>query len=195
MSLSAFLDCLCGRWWQAFEGVESPIQALRYFPPQSSLFTWPDNKALIVSLLTPWHRPRYLKCHLPHTFYYCQPWISVANHLLATSLWFSVLAVIHERRCEFSICWAIWAYKFVCLPGVTLEKDGETWLPACNSAWFWGAYYLARPYCLGHSFVAWHLYCHSFLKCLGVGEVLLVHGHQLLEIKDNSSAVLDFEWE
>ena len=66
--------------------------------------------------------------------------------------------MIHEWLCESSISWAIRAFKLVCLPAVTLEKDWETWLPACNSACFWGTYYSAILYCLRHSFVALHLY-------------------------------------
>ena len=171
MLLSAFLDCLCGRRWQAFEGAGLLMWAPKYSPPQGSLFTRPDSKVLVVSLLTLWHRPCCPKCHRPHTPCCCQPWIPAACHSLASSLWYPVPEVIHERCCESSISWAIQACKLICLLGIILEKDQETWLPACNSAWFWGACYSARPCRLGHSFVTWHFYCGLAFEILGRGEV------------------------
>ena len=44
--------------------------------------------------------------------------------------------MINEKCYEFSISWAIRAYKFVYLLDVTLEKNKETWLLAYNSAYF-----------------------------------------------------------
>ena len=134
------------------------MQALRYFPLQGSFFTKPNNKALVVSLLTLWYRPRYFKCHQSHTSYCCQPQIPATFYLLIPFLWYFILVVVYEKRREFFISWAIWTCKFVCLPGITLEKDWKTWLPACNFAWFWGVCYSARSCCLGRSFVAWHFY-------------------------------------
>ena len=174
MSLSAFLDCPCGRRWRAFKGAGLPMQAPRYSPPQGSLSTRPDSRALAADLLlTLWHRPRCPECHQPHTpCHRRQPWTRnpAAYHSLAPSSWYPVPAGICERRRESSISWAIQACKLVCLPGVTLEKDRETWLLACNSAWFWGACYSARPFRLGYSFVAWHLYCGLAFEVFGCGK-------------------------
>ena len=147
------------------------MQALRYSPPQSSLFTRPDSRALAVDLLlTIWHRPCCLKCHQLCTPCCCQPRTRnpAAYHSLAFSSWYRVLAKIFEIRCESSISWAIQAYKLVCLPGVIFEKNPETWLSACDSAWFWCACYSARPCCLERSFVTWHL-------CCGLTSEALVH--------------------
>ena len=166
MLLSASLDCLCGRRWRAFKGTGLPMQVPRYSPPQGSLSTRSDSRALVAVLLTSWHRPRCPKCHWLYTLCCRQPQIPAAYHSLAPFLCYPVPAVIHERHCKSSISWAIRACKLVCLPGVTLEKDRETWLPACDSAWFWGAYYSARLCRLGRSFVAWHLYCGLVFKAL-----------------------------
>ena len=57
-------------------------------------------------------------------------------HSLAPSLWYFVLAEIYERYCESSISWTFQVYKFICLLGVTLEKDQKTLLPAYDFAWF-----------------------------------------------------------
>ena len=104
------------------------MQAPRYSSPQGNLSTRPDSKALIVGLLTPWHRLRCPECHQSHTPYCGQPQTRnpVAYHSLIFSSWYLVQAVIYERRRESSISWAIRACKFVCLLGVTLEKDQET---------------------------------------------------------------------
>ena len=136
MSLSASLGCPCGRRWRAFEGAGLPMQAPRYSPPQGSLSTRPDSRALIAVLLTPWHRPRCLKCHQPRTCYCSQPQTQnlAAYYSLVSSLWYFVPAGIREKRRESSISWVIRACKLVCLLGVILKKDQETWLPACNSA-------------------------------------------------------------
>ena len=144
------------------------MQALKYSPPQGSFFTRPDSKALIAVLLTPWHRPRCPECHWPHTLCCRQPQILAAYHLLTLFLWYPVPATIHERCRESSISWAIWACKLVCLPGVTLEKNQETWLPTCDFAWFWGIYYSAKPSHPVHSFGAWP-------SCLGSVSEALIH--------------------
>ena len=78
-----------------------------------------------------------------------------------------VPAKICESCCESFIFWAIWTCKLVCLPGVILEKDQETWLLPCNFPWFWDAYYLPRPCYLEHSFVAWHLYRELVFEVFG----------------------------
>ena len=136
MLLSASLDCLCGRRWEAFEGARLLIQAPRYSPLQDSFSTRPNSRALVTVLLTPWHRPRCPKCHRPHTpcCRQLQTWNLAAYHLFALSLWYPVLAGIRKRRYESFISWEIRACKLVCLPSVTLEKDQWTWLPSCNSA-------------------------------------------------------------
>ena len=85
-------------------------------------------------------------------------------------LWYLVLAEIRKKHCESSFSLAIWACKLVCLPGVTLKKDQETWLSACNFAWFWGTYHSARLCCLKRSFVAWHLYNGLAFEVFGHGE-------------------------
>ena len=136
------------------------MQAFRYSPPQDSLFTKPDSRALAIALLlTPWRRPCCPEYHWPHTLCpcRCQPQTRnpAAYHSLAPSLWYPVPAGIHERRRESSISWAIRACKLVCLPGVTLKKDQETWLPACGFAWSWGICCLARLSCPVRSFGAW----------------------------------------
>ena len=81
------------------------MQAPKYSPPQDSLSTKPDSRALVAVLLTPWHKSRCLECLQPFTPYCCQPQTrnSVAYHLFASSLWYSVLAGIHEKRRESSI--------------------------------------------------------------------------------------------
>ena len=136
MSLLASLGCPCGRWWQAFKGAGLPIQAPRYSPPQDSLFKRPDSRALVAILLTPWHRPRCLKCHQPCTLYCCQPQTQnpATYHSLTPSLWYLVLVGIRERRRESSISWVVWTCKLVCLLGIIPEKDQKTWLSACDSA-------------------------------------------------------------
>ena len=156
MLLSASLGCLCSRRWQAFEGARLPMQALRYFLSQGSLFTKPDSRALVAVLLTLWHRLRCLECHQPRTSHYCQPqtWNLATYHSLASSLWYLVLARIQEKHYKSSISWIIRACKFICLLDVILEKDRETWLPACDSALFWGACYSTRLYYPGHNFEA-----------------------------------------
>ena len=73
-------------------------------------------------------------------------------------LWYFILIEIYKKHCEFSICWAIWAYKLVCPLGITLKKNQKTWLIVCNSALFLSACYSAGPYCLGYSFEAWLFY-------------------------------------
>ena len=147
------------------------MQAPRYFLPQSSLSTKLDSRALAIALLlTPWHKPHCPKCCQSHIPYCRQLQIPATYHLLDLSLWYLVLAIIDENCHESFIFWAIQAYKLVCLLGVTFEKDQETWLPACDSAWFWGACYSARLYCLGRSFVAWHLYCGLAFKVFGRGK-------------------------
>ena len=80
-------------------------------------------------------------------------------HLFAPSLWYLIPIIICERCHKFFISWAIWNYKLVYPLGVTLEKDQETWLPDCNSTFFWVAYFLIRLCCLKHSFGAWYLCC------------------------------------
>ena len=169
MSLLAFLNCLCGRQWQAFKGAGLPIQAPRYSFPQDSLSSRPDSRALISVLLTLWHRPRCPKCHRLHTSYCYQPHISVAYHSLTPSLWHFVPAAIHERCCKSFITWAIWAYKLVCLSVITFEKDWETWLPTCDFTWFWGICYSAKPYHPVNSFGAWP-------PCHGLVSEAFVHG-------------------
>ena len=166
MSLSAFLDCFCGRRWQAFKDAWLPMQPLRYFPPQDSFSTRPDSKALVVCLLTFWYRLRCLKCHQTHTPCHCQPRTQnpAVYHLLAPFLWYLVLVIIHERRRKSSTSWAIQTYKLVCLLGVILEKGRETWLLTCNSARFWGICYSAKPSHLVHSFGAWLPYCDPVFK-------------------------------
>ena len=67
-------------------------------------------------------------------------------------LWYLDPTKIRERRCKSSISWIIGAYKLVCLLGIILKKDQETWLLACISAMFWDVCYSTRLYCLGHSF-------------------------------------------
>ena len=137
------------------------MQASRYSPPQDSFSMKPDSGALAITLLlTLWRRLRCPKCRQPHTPCCCQLQTRnpAAYHIFAPSSWYSVPARIHERCREYSISWAIRAYKLVCLPGVTLEKDQETWLLACNSAWFWGACYSAIPCRLGCSFMTWYFY-------------------------------------
>ena len=132
--LSVSLNCLCRRWWQAFEGVWLPMQALRYFFPQSSLSTRLDSRALVTTLLIPWHRLCCSICYQSCTPYCCQSQILALNHLLALSLWYPVSAIIHERRREFSTSWAIWACKLTCQLDVIVEKDQKSWLLACGFA-------------------------------------------------------------
>ena len=137
-----------------------PIQAPRYFSPQGSFSTKQDIKVLVVSLLTFWHRPYCLKCHQPCILCCCQPQTQnlAANHSFAPSLWYLVLVKILERRHKSSISWVIWACKLVCLLGITLEKDWETWFPACGFAWSWRNYYWARLSCPVRSLEAWLSY-------------------------------------
>ena len=131
------------------------MQAPRYSSPQNSLSTRPDSRALTADLLlTLWHRSRCPKFHQSHTLYRRQPQIPAAYHSLALSSWYLVPAAIHEKRRKSSISWVIQAYKLVCLPGIILEKNQETWLQACNFAWFWDVCYSARLCRLDRSFVA-----------------------------------------
>ena len=110
------------------------------------------------------------------------PWLATTtalidiNHLLMLDDFKSIIAamlsnckaggkfgacfVIYKKLCESSISWVIWAYKIVCLLGVILKKDQETWLPACNSSWFWGACYFARSCRQGRSFCGWY-FCYE----------------------------------
>ena len=155
MLLSASLDCICGRQWQAFEGTGLPMQAPRYSPSQGSFSTRPDSKALVAVLLILWHRLYYPECYQPHILCCHQPKIPIAYHSLTPSLWYLVLAAIYKRPCESFISWVIWACKLICLPSVTLEKDQETWLPTCDFAWFWDICYSAKPSLPVHSFEAW----------------------------------------
>ena len=148
------------------------MQVPKYSPPQSSLSTRSDRRVLAANLLlTPWHGPRCSKCHQSHISYRRQPWNRnpAAYHSPTPFLWYFVLAVIHERRRKSSIFWAIWACKLVCLLDLILEKDRETWLPTCNSAWFWGIGYLAKLSHPLNSFRAWP-------PCLGSIFKALVHG-------------------
>ena len=161
------------------------MQAPKYFLLQDSISTKSDSRVLAnVLLLTPWHRPHYPEYRQPHTPCCHQPRTQnpAAYHSLALSLWYSVPAEIREKRCKSSISWAIWACKLVCLSGVTLEKDRETWLPACGFAWSWGICCLARPSRPMRSFKA-SLIVRSFWKFLGVMKILLTSGHQTLELK------------
>ena len=170
MSLLVFPDNFCGRQWQVFEVARLPIQAPRYSPPQDNLSTKPDSRALAIALLlTLWRRPRCPKCHQPHTICRRQPQIPATYHSLALSSWYSIPVMIYKRHRESSISSTIWACKLVCLLGVTLEKNQETWLPACNFAWFWGACYSAKPCRLQRRFVAWHFYCGLTYEVLGRG--------------------------
>ena len=158
------------------------MQASRYFLPQGSLSMKPDNRALVAALLTPWYKPRCLKCHQPHSLYRCQSQILAAYYSLGPSLCYSVPTVIHERCCESSIFWAIRTCRLVYLLDVTLEKDWETWLLICNSAWFWGICYSAKRSYPVHSFETWLLYWSLILKLLCMVEVLLANNHQLSEL-------------
>ena len=135
------------------------IQAPSYSLSQDSLFTRLDSRALVVALLTLWHKLRCFKCYQPYTPYCCQTWILTRYHSLALFLWYLISAVIYERHCEFSIFWVIRACKLACLLGVTLKKNRETWFLACGFAWFWSICYLARLSHLMHSFGAWFPYC------------------------------------
>ena len=146
------------------------MQAPRYFPLQDSLSTRPDSRVLAANLLlTPWHRPCCPKCHQPHTPCRRQPQLPAAYHLLALCSWYFVLAAIYERRCGSSISWAISACRLVYLSGVILKRDQETWLPTCDSTWFWSICYSAKPSHPVHSFGAWHLYCGLAFEVLGRG--------------------------
>ena len=132
------------------------MQAPRYSLLQANFSTKSYSKALAADLLlTLWHRPRCLKYYQPCISCRHQPWIPAVYYSLIFSLWYPVLAVIHEKRCEFSISWAIRAYKLVYLLDVTLKKDQKTWLSTCNSAWFWGICYSAKPSHPVYSFGAW----------------------------------------
>ena len=143
------------------------MQAPKYSFAQGSFSMRPDSRAMVADLLlTLLHRPRCLKCHQPHTTCCRQPQIPVAYYLLAPSLWYPILAIIHTKRCESSIFWAIWACKLVCLLDVILEKDQKTWFLNCNSTWFWGIYYSAKPSYLVHSFEAWPSYYDPVSKAL-----------------------------
>ena len=108
--------------------------------------------------MTLWYKLHYLKCHQSYTPHYCQPWTRnlVAYYSLAFFLWYSIPVTIREKRCEFSISWAILACKLVYLLDVTVKKDQKTWLETCDFACFWGACYSARLSHLGHSYGAWH---------------------------------------
>ena len=162
-----FSGLLLGRRWQAFKGAESPMQYPRYFPPHGSLSTRLDSRALAADLLlTPWHRPRCPKCHWLHILYCCQSQISATYHAHAPFLWYFVPAVIHKRHRESSISLAIWVCKFVYLPGITLKKDQETWLPTCDSAWFGVICYSAKLSHPMHSFEAWLFYSGLISKFL-----------------------------
>ena len=113
------------------------MQIPRYFLPQNSLFTKLDSRALAANLLlTFWHRPHCFKYHQSCTPYCCQPQTQnpATYHLLTLSLWYLILVKIYKRCYKSSIFLAIQAYKLVCLLGIILKKDQETWLPACNSA-------------------------------------------------------------
>ena len=130
--------------------------APRYSPPQDGLSTKPDSRYLAADLiLTLWHKLHCFKCHQPHTSCCHQPRIPASYHSLASSLWYFIPALIHERRYEFSTSWAIWSYKLICLLGITLEKDQKNWFPTCNSAWFWGICYSAKLFYPMHSFKTW----------------------------------------
>ena len=85
------------------------MQAPKYSFSQGSFFTRPDSKALVVGLLTPWHKPRCLKCHQPHILYCRQSQTQnpAAYHSLASFLWYPIPVGIHKKRCESSISWAI----------------------------------------------------------------------------------------
>ena len=161
------------------------MQAPRYSPLQDSLFTKPDSKALVAVLLTPWHRPRCLKCHQPRTPYCCQPQTqnSAAYHSLAPSLWYFVPAEIHERHCESSISWTIWACKLVCLLGVILKKDWKLGfqlaIPLSSEV------FATQPNLVtqGIALRLDSLIVGLLLKFLGVVEILLTNGHEVLELK------------
>ena len=112
------------------------MQAPKYFAFQGSLSTKPDYRALAADLLlTLWHKPHCFKYNQPHTLYYCQPQTRnlAVYHSFASFLWYFVPVRIYERRHKSSISWAIQAYKLICLLDITLKKDQETWLSACNS--------------------------------------------------------------
>ena len=160
MSLSASLDCFYGRRWQSFKGSGLPMQALKYFSLQGSLFTRPDNRALAADLLlTFWHKSRYLKYHQPYTAYRCQPRVPTIYHSLAPSLWYFIPAVIYRKHHESFISWAIRACKLICRLDIIFEKDQETCFLSCNSAWFWDICYSNKVFHLVHSFRAWiHYY-------------------------------------
>ena len=147
------------------------MQAPKYSLFQGSFFIRPDSKALVAVLLTSWHEPCCLKCHQPYILHCCQSQTRnlAAYHSFALSLWYLVPVKIRERRRESSISWVIQAYKLVCLLGVIIEKDWETWLLACNSALFWGAGYLTRLYRPRHSFKAWLPYHEPASEVLGRG--------------------------
>ena len=149
------------------------MQAPKYSPLQGSLSTRADSRALVAVLLTPWHRPRCPKCHQPYTPCHYQPKIPTAYYLLAPSLWYSIPVAIHERRCNSSISWVIWACKFVCLPGLILENDRETWLPTCDFTSFWSICYSTKSSHLMHSFRAWPPCCDSIFEAFvhGIGSV------------------------
>ena len=170
MLLLTFLDCLCSRRWQVFEGARLPIHAPRYCFSQDCLSIRSDSRALAAGLLlTLWHRLRYFEYHQFCIPCHCQPQILAAYHSLTFCLWYPVPVVIYERHCKSSIFWAIWACKLVCLLDVTLKKNQKSWLLTCNSAWFWGICYLAKLSHLVHSFGAWFPYC-------GPVSEALVHG-------------------
>ena len=134
------------------------MQVPKYSPPQDSFSTKLNSRVLaIVLLLTPWRRLHCSKCRQPCTPCCCQPQTRnlAVYHSLAPFSWYLIPAKIREKRRESSISWAIRACKLVCLPGVTLKKDQETWLPACGFAWSWGICCLARLSCPVRSFGAW----------------------------------------
>ena len=104
------------------------------------------------------------------------------NHLLAPFLWYFVPVGIHERHCESSISWAIQAYKLICLLGVILEKTEKLGFQLVIPL---GSKVLAtQPDFVAQGIASRldSLIVGLLLKFLGVVEILLANGHEVLEL-------------
>ena len=143
------------------------MQASRYFF-LGSFFIKLDNRALVGSLLSLWHRPHYLKCHKSCTSYCCQSWTQnpATCYSLPPFLCYLVLAAIHERCRGSLISYANRDYKLICILDVILKKDQETWLSTYDFTWFWAICYSAKPFHLVHRFWVWLSYCGLISKAL-----------------------------
>lgn len=152
-SLLAFLNALCGRWWQVFGGVRWPILALRYSPLLGSFSKRLNNISLVSEFLTPLHRLFYCKLPWPRTLCH-SPRISVWTLFcpLAPSLWYCISIVICEKYCGSFTSLIALICRLVLLIGVELEKVRRISLLACGFIWSWCICYFTKLCQLGHNF-------------------------------------------